>query len=1598
MIKRPTILALIATTLFSLHLPQLHAAGDVWSGSGGSGTWSNAGNWVGGTSPVNGTNLIFTGTSQPNNTNDLSSLTNGWMTFNNGGFVLNGNALTLNGSSALFTNSAGTNIINLNLNIPSASSQNWNIASGSELRIAGTVSDAAAANPLGSFIGGGTLRITSANFTSTRMLTTFNGTLIIDGATVNIANDGFRFSPTNASQTAAGIITNNAFYQFSGSSSLRIGQLQSGLAAGTASLNVSSGTILLLPSGDNGVPSYGGCLTLGENPGVTATVTQNGGLVWLNPLANEEGDNNCGNLIYGANAAGGSGTYNLNGGTLILRGFLNANPGGTAVFNFNGGTLVPVASSTTFMPNVIVANVKSGGAIIDTTNNNITIAQNLAAGSPGGGLTKLGAGTLTLSGNNTYTGNTVVSNGALNVTGNNSGSGAVTISSSGTLSGSGVVAGAVSVQPGGTVWPGSASGRPVTLTLQNNLALSGNLGVDVNESLSPSNDLTVVNGTLTNAGTGTLTVVNSGPAFQVGDSFQIFNQPLPNGGALSILPNPPAPGELWNNQLAVNGTIGIVSSLGTNTGANLVNLSLSAGTLAPAFNSNIVIYAASVAYTNNSVTVTPTSLNANATIQVIHSGTTNLLMSGTPSGALTLNPGTNVIDVRVTSADASAVRDYVVTVTRVRPNIILILADDQGFSDWSCYGGEIQTPNLDSLASSGLRFRNFFNHARCSPTRCAILTGLYTQQAATDPSASLPPLRTDNNITIAELLGANGYHTYMAGKWHLGSGTGQLPWERGFDEVFTYASGSADHEDEWTPSDYTFNSVDGETTNINYDTTPTNSFYQPDAIGDYCLQFLKSHDTLHTNSPFFMYVPFGTAHFDLQAPQAMVDTNVSLYTNGWDAVRYARYTNMLAMGVIDSRYALSPNEGTAPWNGVPAEVIPAWNTLDANRQADLCRRMAIYATMIEKMDANIGRVVQYLQQNGELDNTLIMVLSDNGCNYEGGVYGLTGSTSDATPLTGVNLENMGLSNQPAIYLGGGWAHVSNTPFRWFKHFVHNGGTATPFIVHWPQGVTRTNQWENEYGDIIDVMSTIADVTGVSYPTQFNGHTVVPMQGISLKPWFATAQADVPRSIGYEHEGNRAYISGNWKFVTKNFTSFDYDTVSNELELYDLSTDPSETTNLAYSQTAILGQMETNWNNWCVYVGDASNVLLLTPTNNSFMLTPLAPAQEPGDLFVDTFNRPDSTNLSASATGMWGSDVPPLGAGNAYYPGYEGSGLPSSIEIRDGSLLMANGPGMSEDGIMYNFDGQDILNAGGFSVELNVQAIETDPSDAANRYVGYGVGLTQAQAASGGDIDDSLAPGQVTFRGAVGANTGVSPFFVDLNLNGDIEVWTNGVLVNSVSVGATTGILTTSFACTGFTTNDPVIANVFFDGQLVNINPNGTNPAGLTFNWINNDNNYIGLSARASDYAQMDNLAIRKLPLAAGLVTDYAMSFGLTGTNSAPTADPDGDGVNNFAEWAFGGNPTVPDAYLAGFKSIQVLPGNDFRFVFQRYINYAAVGLQYQFLVSTNLINWTPVTPNILSSDPNEDNTYYDVITMELPAAVTTGQSNLFLRIEANTTN
>lgn len=926
------------------------------------------------------------------------------------------------------------------------------------------------------------------------------------------------------------------------------------------------------------------------------------------------------------------------------------------------------------------------------------------------------------------------------------------------------------------------------------------------------------------------------------------------------------------------------------------------------------------------------------------------------------------------------------------PNVVVILVDDMGFSDLGCYGGEARTPNIDALAANGLKFRNFHNTARCSPTRISLLTGLYTHQAATTPGNSLPPMRTDNNITMAELLKSAGYRTYMAGKWHLGSATNQIPRARGFQHVFgigsTQSGSGASH---WNPGSYSFDSQSNEILARSYG-SGTYQFYQADAIGDYAVDFLNHHFGKADSTPFFMYLPFGAPHFDIQVDKAVAEftptggtSYLDLYAQGWDIIRSKRYQRMLSMGVISPLYALSPMSDS-PYNGTPAyQPVPPWASLGTNRRADLARRFALYAGMIEQLDKNVGRVVNRLRTGNQLSNTLILVLSDNGCNAEGGMFGWARTGTEMTKsnnhaaLTGTDLAEMGQpSRDDRISIGGGWANVGNTPFRMHKRYSHEGGIRTPLIVHWPAGISNPGRWTDQTGHVIDLMRTVVDVTGASYPTQFNGHAVLPMEGQSLAPVFRE-QPEFSRSLGFEHESTRAWIEGQWKLVTKTAPSTDGSSLADTLELYNTALDPTELNNLAPNQPARVVAMVDAWNDWANRVGVPSERLLPMPFNPT-------PAAHGDDLFLDTFSRLDSVDVDSGSGGMSGRRVPPLGLNEAYYEGFEGSGASDSIHILTGRMRIASGVGMAENGIMHNFAGADIVNAGGFSVSMQINTIKGTATDSTNRYVGFAVGLTQSEAAEGSDIG-----GTKSFRGSTANPSGKADFFVELDMDGYVKVWSKGQWLDNVFVGETHGTLTASFALDGFATTSSVMVNVFFNGRLLDINNGSPSSHNRSFNWENANSNYIGLSARTTDYAEIDNLAVRRLPLASALASEFVLNAGLTVPESDINADPDGDGDTNFEEWLKGGNPVGSDAAR---QLLAVTPSNsgEFRFSYYRSQDAVAAGVVYTFWQSTSLWNWSAFTPEEISSVAQGAG--YDKVECRVPTSLTNGKPMLFIFLEA----
>jgi arylsulfatase A-like enzyme len=510
-----------------------------------------------------------------------------------------------------------------------------------------------------------------------------------------------------------------------------------------------------------------------------------------------------------------------------------------------------------------------------------------------------------------------------------------------------------------------------------------------------------------------------------------------------------------------------------------------------------------------------------------------------------------------------------------RPNILLILGDDLGWSDLGCYGGEIRTPNLDALAKGGLRFTQFYNCARCCPTRASLLTGLYPHQAGVgdmDGDRKRPGYRgflQPNCVTVAEVLKSAGYRTYMAGKWHLTTKSG--PIRRGFDEFYGMIGGfnSCFQENPF------FTRRPDDRPRRKY---PAGAFYSTDVFGDYALDFLadarKSGD-----KPFFLYLAFNAAHFPLHAHKEDIGRYKDVYAKGWDKIREERYARQKKMGLIDPRWPLTPRSGFETRRDFFRKGDnPAWDSLDADRRADLARRMAVYAAMVDRMDRNIGRVVADLRAHGQLDNTLIFFLSDNGACAEWDPFGFDGNSGPKNILhRGADLERMGGPDSYHSY-GSGWANACNTPFRLYKHWTHEGGISTPLIVHWPSGVKDRGKVRSQVGHVLDIMTTCVDVSGAKYPQRVGANAITPAEGTSLTPAFADRPLE-RQFLAWEHEGNKAIRAGHWKAAA---------THDGRWELYDMQSDRVELHDLAERHPDKVKELSVKWESWAKRTNVLSN--------------------------------------------------------------------------------------------------------------------------------------------------------------------------------------------------------------------------------------------------------------------------------------------------------------------------------------------------------------------------------------------------------------------------
>ncbi len=500
-----------------------------------------------------------------------------------------------------------------------------------------------------------------------------------------------------------------------------------------------------------------------------------------------------------------------------------------------------------------------------------------------------------------------------------------------------------------------------------------------------------------------------------------------------------------------------------------------------------------------------------------------------------------------------------------KPNVVVILADDMGFSDLGCYGSEIATPNLDRLAALGLRFTHFYNAARCCPTRAALLTGMYPHQVGVGhmvEDLGFPAYRGDldrDRPTIAEALRGAGYRTAMAGKWHVtppppAGPRHNWPRQRGFERYFGIISSVRSYFDPPT---------------LTRDDEPINApagFYLTDAVSDNAVAYLR--EFAQAGAPFFLYAAYTAPHWPLHAwPEEIAAARSRLqgvYDRGWDRLRTDRHQRMIDQGIVEARWPLSPRDPEAP----------AWSeTADKAWQVE---RMVVYAAMIACMDKGIGRIMDQLRASGLEENTLVLFLADNGgCAEE-----IVPDWRSRFPGHTATGEPSRVGNDPAVRPGPAhvfqsyglaWANASNTPFRRFKHWVHEGGIATPLIVRWPAGLTRPSGTINhEVGHVVDVLATCLDVAGVRYPATFHDRALTPPEGRSLRPIFEGRERNGHEALYWEHEGNRAVRQGRWKLVAPYPQGW---------ELYDLEADRTEQHDLAAAHPEIVRTLSALYGRW-----------------------------------------------------------------------------------------------------------------------------------------------------------------------------------------------------------------------------------------------------------------------------------------------------------------------------------------------------------------------------------------------------------------------------------
>ena len=491
------------------------------------------------------------------------------------------------------------------------------------------------------------------------------------------------------------------------------------------------------------------------------------------------------------------------------------------------------------------------------------------------------------------------------------------------------------------------------------------------------------------------------------------------------------------------------------------------------------------------------------------------------------------------------------------PNVVVILADDLGYSDLGCYGGEIATPNLDRLAAEGVRFTQFYNTARCWPTRAALLTGYYAQQVRRDKVQGVPSggrgVRPDWATLLPERLEPLGYRSYHSGKWHIDG----MPLENGFDHSYLlrdqgrFFSPRIHYED-----DVKLPPVER-----------GSGYYATTAIAKHAAKYLKGHAREYPESPFFLYLAFTSPHFPLHALPEDIERYRDTYRDGWETTRAARWRRIQELGLVEGKLSEPEREIGPPYHFPedlktlgPGEVnrpLP-WAELTNEQQTFQAAKMAIHAAMVDRMDREIGRVIEQLKAMNAFENTLILFLSDNGASAEIMVR-TDGHDPKAEPGSAASY----------LCIGPGWSTACNTPFRRHKTWVHEGGIRTPLIAHWPKGIAAEGKLRHAVGHVIDLVPTVLELAGGDLPAGRDVESVPPLPGQSLVPAFAKDVSIARESLWWSHEGNHAIRVDDWKLVSARADG-------GEWELYDLGTDPTETNNLAASHPEKVDELEKLW--------------------------------------------------------------------------------------------------------------------------------------------------------------------------------------------------------------------------------------------------------------------------------------------------------------------------------------------------------------------------------------------------------------------------------------